>query len=132
MHLQVLNSRRPYDIKDARKGFDLAFGVQMEALNQLYQLMDGMTQVGDKPGSHLPCQKGFLLTINGVKGLYNELIRDGYDAYKLEYILTARLTQVILEYIHIVPVRGIERFSTSRGTIRLLTSTERRTVANNE
>ena len=87
----ILNTR----IKTGHFQTTSAYGTHLDMQNQILDSMHGtvagMRIVGKK--TLLPFQKGFLMSITAVKGLFASL----QALYNVQYILTARLNQDCLE-----------------------------------
>lgn len=99
----VLNSRMPnHPFNKLKSAYGLHIEEQNVALNELFDLCSSMRVMGKT--ELLPFQKGFLISINSLKGLYEDLKSEGYT-----YIMAARCNQDILEsYFSLV--RGLGRF----------------------
>lgn len=99
----VLNSRIPIcGVNPLKSAYGNCLKEQDEALDKLHHLILTMRVKGQK--NLLPFQKGFLISINSIRGLFKELKSDGYS-----YILTYRLNQDVLES-YFSQIRGIGRF----------------------
>ena len=103
----VLNSRipvyGPYKLKSA---YGNCLQEQDDALNKLYRLILTMRVIGKhKPKEQLlPFQKGFLMSINSLRGLFKDLKSENYT-----YIMASRCNQDILEN-YFSQIRGLGRF----------------------
>lgn len=99
----VLNSRIPIcGVNPLKSAYGNCLQEQDEALDKLHNLILTMRVKGQT--NLLPFQKGFLISINSIRGLFRELKSDGYS-----YILTYRLNQDVLES-YFSQIRGIGRF----------------------
>lgn len=115
----VLNSRAP-DEKNAplRSGYGLKLKSQENTLRRFLKFISEV-RVGQRK-SLLPFQKGFIISINSLFGLFEDMKKEN-----LCYILTARLNQDCLENIF-SRVRGLGAFYNNpspfefRNRIRLL------------
>lgn len=98
----VLNSRTPMHPNKLKSGYGMFQNEQNEALTKLYDLCSSMRVAGKK--NLLPFQKGFLISINSIKGLYSDLKNEGYL-----YLMTSRCNQDVLEG-YFSMIRGFGRF----------------------
>lgn len=102
----IMNSSKlhPPSNKPLRAGYGLEkyFSYQEKILRNIEREIDGMRIQGKK--SLLPFQKGILISISSLSGLWNDLKK-----LKFSYILTSRLTQDSLESLF-SQIRGAGRF----------------------
>ncbi len=89
----VLNSRIPYDEKNKMKSSfgDERFQWQNEILEKMKKLMYTM-RVGNNKNL-LPFQRGFIISIESLRGLYRDFMKKHHG----RYLLTSRLNQDCLE-----------------------------------
>ena len=103
----VLNSRIPYcGTYNLKSAYGNCLTEQNESLDKLYNLIYTIRIIEKerrnkknlefgkekkKPGL-LPFQKGFLISINSLRGLFKELNSEGYS-----YVLASRCNQDVLE-----------------------------------
>lgn len=85
-----MNSRRIWDTKKASCAFGLNLDEQMTALNKMEMIIKTMKINGRS--SQLPFQKGFLMSIQSMRGLFAWAKLQG-----LSFILTSHLNQDVLE-----------------------------------
>jgi len=73
-------------------GFGMHFEEQAAKINQMMEVAEKMRRIGKKT-SNLPFQKGIIISSRSLLELYSELsIR-----YRVQFILTSRLNQDVLE-----------------------------------
>lgn len=81
----LFNSNKQFDDKILRCGFEVHFAHQTKALQDFYNTVFYMRKIGRD--TLLPCQKGILLNIASLSGLYDDLVRK----FNIEYIFTYHL-----------------------------------------
>jgi hypothetical protein len=94
----VMNSYTKYSSLDMKCGYGTKLEMQNEILDRMYELFSSLRcRIFSKQSnefkphtSYIPFQKGILISVNSLKGLYENL----KTKYNLEYILTHRLNQV--------------------------------------
>lgn len=88
-----MNSRRKFDATPLRCGFGVKEDAQIEALHEMKNLINSMRFSNNVAReTKLPFQKGILLGIQSMIGLYEDMKKKG-----VECILTARLNQDCVE-----------------------------------
>lgn len=87
----VMNSRFIMDFKNpVHSAFGKRIEEQCAVLDKMYSLMSNLRIIGHN--SLLPFQRGIMISITSLKGLYDDLTRQN-----IEFILTSRLNQDALE-----------------------------------
>lgn len=98
----VLNSRCPNDVNPIKCAYGINFEEQEAALEKLQNLCSSMRAIGKK--GLLPFQKGFLISIQSARGLFQDLKTEGYT-----YLMTSRCNQDVIES-YFSQIRGLGRF----------------------
>ena len=106
----IFNSAFPISKKKLGCAFGKHFSEQSAILDQVSTCVETMHAIGKK--SLLPFQKGMLISINALKGLYQDL----KSFHHIEYLLTARLNQDPAENTF-TQVRGIGHSHTHPGPV---------------
>ena len=99
----VLNSRIPVNkTAPLKSAYGMCIEEQSNALNELAHLCKSMRVVGKT--KMLPFQNAFLISIESVKGLSNDLKKEGFS-----YMMTSRVNQDVLESFF-SQLRGLSKF----------------------
>ena len=87
----IFNSRTPCDAKKMACGFGVHFEEQNSVLEKVCSCVESMRQRGRR--SLLPFQKGMMISIRALQGLYQDLNKN----FQVPFILTSRLNQDSVE-----------------------------------
>lgn len=90
----VMNSSGKYGDVESRNAFGVNIDSQIEILDKMSEEMKSMRVQSKKARGLYPFQKGIILSCQSLKGLYEMLQK----LYKVEYIITRRLNQDVLEH----------------------------------
>jgi len=101
----LMNSRiANYNHHFAKSPYGMSFGEQENLLNKAFQTFSSMKVGIRKRRTYAPFQKGLLIHIVSLRGLFKELRQE----HNVKYILTSRLNQDYLENIF-SQIRGMGR-----------------------
>lgn len=90
----LFNSKRPRDRKKSRDAYGLHLDAQKKVLEEMINVANSMRVQGRNKSSLFQFQKGLIVSSQSLLGLYDML----KDKYGINYILTYRLNQDIIEH----------------------------------
>jgi hypothetical protein len=83
----ILNSRIPFHSKKMACGYGVHLEEQNSTLERVFACVESMREIGRR--GYLPFQRGFLISIRSLQGLYSDLKQN----FGIKYLLTSRLNQ---------------------------------------